>query len=932
MATYIQGLTDYIPQIQPFKPDYNFLSNVLQTRQGKYDANYNQLSSVYTSLFNAPMSRESDIKRKDEFFKNIDQNIKKISGLDLSLQQNVDAASKVFQPFYDDKNMVNDMVKTRQIQNGLEAHERFKNCLDPKKCGDLQAWNEGLQEIQYKAEEFKKTTDEEALNFSIPEYTPFLNWKKEAIKGAAALKYDVTQDRNTGQWIVSDTNGVLVKGGLYSIYQSMYGDDPRVQANYDTKAYVKRKSTVAGMIPQYGSEEAAEKAYINDVIANSTKRVTKLQNRFFGYSEAVEQKATVLQQKKDSIGLIPDEEDNLIDVLQIDESLKKVNDVLETTNNKINNDADNTDIRTLRARADAATAFELNQADIMDLASTMSMRGAKSQIKMANPYTLAKTTSDLSLRNALTLAEYNRTTGLLNISAKHAADLDKYNFEHGIKSGAITTKPTVMEDASWETYSQDPTKSIEQDQAVGRDFKQKQVNSSEDFIFNAFKTAKLAASTNNASAKNYLNSTFGYNWAKFTTKQDLVNYLKSKRKGSVDVFNTTITALDQSKNPHDDLAWAKPLLNNGKGSAIMNIKILGQAAEGSAEHIASVNKGIVKSLKGQAGVGGKNYILYNADLLLTSDGYLNSNKEEFIAKYNQRYGGKGGDAEDVYDELYPKFVETYRTTKGASLSQGFDKSGTGTYTGRALKYTNLSPSKPQDPGLTNAISLLTDLSNTNNFNAVNGLPYEENIKNVDADKSQAIKNLLPEILSDISTTDKKKANLSFDLIESPVAGNNPDLSSVTLRFNSAYMAKFVGTKANPKALYAYKDEIADGNLTFFYNNKEVQTTTTNSLQANPLTTILKTKGVSFDHWPKGGKTVTTYDESNGMFNAVRQRYVYDPRTFKGHLSAPEITQMSLAEFNSFYENEMDNLERQEKANIKWEQEHLAPYYKNKQPK
>ena len=52
MATYIQGLTDYIPQIQPFKPDYNFLSNVLQTRQGKYDANYNQLSSVYTSLFN----------------------------------------------------------------------------------------------------------------------------------------------------------------------------------------------------------------------------------------------------------------------------------------------------------------------------------------------------------------------------------------------------------------------------------------------------------------------------------------------------------------------------------------------------------------------------------------------------------------------------------------------------------------------------------------------------------------------------------------------------------------------------------------------------------------------------------------------------------------------------------------------------------------
>ena len=37
MATYLNGNQDYIPQIQPFKPDYNFLGNILQTKQGKYD-------------------------------------------------------------------------------------------------------------------------------------------------------------------------------------------------------------------------------------------------------------------------------------------------------------------------------------------------------------------------------------------------------------------------------------------------------------------------------------------------------------------------------------------------------------------------------------------------------------------------------------------------------------------------------------------------------------------------------------------------------------------------------------------------------------------------------------------------------------------------------------------------------------------------------
>ena len=38
MATYIQGLTDYIPQIQPFQPDLNFYGNVMQAKQTKYDA------------------------------------------------------------------------------------------------------------------------------------------------------------------------------------------------------------------------------------------------------------------------------------------------------------------------------------------------------------------------------------------------------------------------------------------------------------------------------------------------------------------------------------------------------------------------------------------------------------------------------------------------------------------------------------------------------------------------------------------------------------------------------------------------------------------------------------------------------------------------------------------------------------------------------
>jgi hypothetical protein len=89
MASYLQGTTDYIPQIQPFQPDYNFLGNVLQAKQSKYDVAHKQLNKMYGTLLYSPMSREDNIQQRDNFLQAIDQDIKKMSGLDLSLQENV---------------------------------------------------------------------------------------------------------------------------------------------------------------------------------------------------------------------------------------------------------------------------------------------------------------------------------------------------------------------------------------------------------------------------------------------------------------------------------------------------------------------------------------------------------------------------------------------------------------------------------------------------------------------------------------------------------------------------------------------------------------------------------------------------------------------------------------------------------------------------
>ena len=86
MATYIQGVTDYIPQFQPFEPDYNFYQNIMQTKQSQYDSNWKALNNMYSEYYNADLTREPNIKKRDTYLKDIEFNLKRVSQLDLSLE------------------------------------------------------------------------------------------------------------------------------------------------------------------------------------------------------------------------------------------------------------------------------------------------------------------------------------------------------------------------------------------------------------------------------------------------------------------------------------------------------------------------------------------------------------------------------------------------------------------------------------------------------------------------------------------------------------------------------------------------------------------------------------------------------------------------------------------------------------------------------
>jgi hypothetical protein len=261
MATYLQGVAPYIPEIQPFAPDFTLYSQVLQFKQGRQDAARDQLSTMYGSLLNSPMMREDNIAAKDHFFKVIDQDIKKMSTMDLSKQQNVQAAAGVFSQLLENKNIVKDMVWTKNWQKEMRRSDGFRNCVDPDKCGGAW-WEGGEKALQYKAMEFQNASADEALNFANVRYSPYQDVMKKAMALAKEAGLNISIDQLQGGYITTTKNGPMLVGPLQNLFMGSLGNDPMIADYYKTKSYVDRKDWVSGNASQYGSEEAAEQAYV----------------------------------------------------------------------------------------------------------------------------------------------------------------------------------------------------------------------------------------------------------------------------------------------------------------------------------------------------------------------------------------------------------------------------------------------------------------------------------------------------------------------------------------------------------------------------------------------------------------------------------------------------------------------------------------------
>jgi len=557
MGTYVQGVESIIPSLQPYESGLNVVSNLLQLKQSQYDTNYAQLGKMYGQYYYGDLTREDNIKKRDNTVKQIDFDLKRIAGLDLSQEKNVQQAGQIFKSFYEDSNLMKDMAWTKNFNKELgEAQGLLKS--DDQKVRDTH-WEDGIKELLYRKEEFKNADANTAMSISSPVYTPYVNIDKKIQELAkdADLSFEKTSMSDDGMWIIKNKNGEILKEPLSKLFEAQLSSDPSVQAVYKTQAYVNRKNTAYGDADKYGGVEQAEMKYLETAYTGMRDRVANRQKNIQEISGTYDARIKDIQKQIKEKGSNPLLEKTLKEyqdgkgvndtiLSKLDSQLDDLNGAYSSSGNTSTGDFHNPyqDIDQLRRVVDGNVANDLMSEDIFTSAETYAYKDAKEDFK-ENPYAVLdiKHKQQLSEINAAGSWRY-KTEQLRGQNAinKRAADAYYDEFNYSGDKKPITSgkkgdgkKDETVDNAVPQQWTWDPNKTpaqnIKEGQEISKNNEKKGVSGTP-FTSVQTKGGNLA-DQNQASLVKGKAETVYNNSVKDGLLQSLDLLIEAKKKGNV---------------------------------------------------------------------------------------------------------------------------------------------------------------------------------------------------------------------------------------------------------------------------------------------------------------------------------------------------------------------------------------------------------------
>lgn len=962
MATYIQGVTDYIPQIQPFKPDLNFYQGVLETKQAQYKAGYDQLSNIYGTMLNSELSRTDNSERRDEFFNKIQTQIQKISGLDLSRNENVEAAQKVFQPIIDDKYILKDMSFTKHYRKEQGKADYFMNCTDPKVCGG-KWWDGGVRALDYQRQDFMEAGIDQSLGYQNPTYTPYVNVDKMAQDWAKEMDYKIKLDSLTpdGRYKVTTTNGPMMVTGLTEAFVNAFANDPSVNAMYKTQAYLQRKDYVSSNTEKFGGDKmAAEKNYL----VTEANKINEYMRALKAEAEKNKEKVKVTKKaSEESVEKTPIDPNldkgfaDMINGLDTDEqnanSVEKVaTDSLDATNGI---DYDKMSLEALRYRIDVAQANQMLYDDLGRSANDYAMNTMEQTMEV-DPYAMA------SYEHGLRMSEIGYKASL-DAAAKQKEKDEEAALEAEYQLSAQGTVVDTGDDSGLadmqklvntaETKAFDNVNALQNKKATDVYVKLKGVldNSS-------------STEAQKALAKNSLQDIFGTtDLNKIETSlvdtqdNDIISQVMatvSKITGgagfnidNVDSKINSFVATGGNGLFRDDEKFGLDMLAYNRDIAPAKQMALG---------IAQAAKDNNAAIKQQMYVEGGDEI----DIFFNEDGSKKS-LSEFTKIYNQRHPTKAslrGDdffslpsnillypfldsAKDTYEDLEEQYKKIYNggKVKVKTPYQAMDKYGASGLHAKATLYTmdpaqlggmrtktkelyekDIAPSI-YDPANGNARFFTGDITGKD----------ADDIEDLEIDSEDALlaKKIINDVMRSAFTTKwkgDKAERPTMDIVRHGMVGGDPDKVGVTFSINQNYIDNFKGSAKEKGLLNSMYGAGGNNQISVIMDKDATSSTFFRELEPTPIEYVFNTMGsLTVDAFADNGGTASITRTSTGQISVIGSLKVYDPQT-KTMVVMPNSLDQVFGEdadinevYNSvgelFYNQNMDNV-NQSRSGIK----------------
>lgn len=418
MAKYPQGVSSYIPSFQAYESDLTSMGEMLSIKQDKYDQNWKKLNSIYSTLYFSPTLHPQSQRVKDQLRNEIDFNLRRVSGLDLSLDQNVQAAQQVFQPFYQNEDLMYDMAATKNYKATKAKASSYQASTKAEEQGMW--WQDGMLELDYKLQEYQNTPYDQVKNsgFAQLTYTPYVDIGKMAEDMAKEFGDKVIPSTSAdGKYEITTTNGpALLMQPLAQLYQFRMGNDPRVQAMYKTQAYVDRKNWSNSHAGEYGGDvKAAEMAYLENEFKTLQGGIKKTNKKLQGNETSFTEMQSLLQSALENGDAAAGAEKALNDIMSNKEMTEALLNISNAEKDMVSEGASNGNTSTgnkvmfsgnidqLRGKVDILRANSLMMQDFDKAAFIYSQRNMKVERK-ANEFALAEFKENLRAKTERSLA------------------------------------------------------------------------------------------------------------------------------------------------------------------------------------------------------------------------------------------------------------------------------------------------------------------------------------------------------------------------------------------------------------------------------------------------------------------------------------------------------------------------------------------------